>query len=126
MALILRLMNAIKTIEIRVFTGYSLLLTALSIPDDGKFLFLQKGNEGSYNFAYVDADRPSFPGYHERLLKLLKVRGVIMYDNTLWEEQWLCLIHLWLHKAENLAGRIALNSTKYWQLILASKYLKLH
>lgn len=48
------------------------------------FLFLQKGNEGSFDFAYVDADRPSFPGYHERLLKLLKVGGVIMYDNTLW------------------------------------------
>ena len=41
----------------------------------GFFLFL---------FSYVDADRPSFPGYHERLLNLLKVGGVIMYDDTLW------------------------------------------
>lgn len=35
-SMLLKLMNAKKTIEVGVFTGYSLLVTALSLPTDGK------------------------------------------------------------------------------------------
>lgn len=34
--LLLRLMNAKRTLEIGVYTGYSLLCTALALPPDGK------------------------------------------------------------------------------------------
>ncbi|CAI0377753.1 unnamed protein product [Linum tenue] len=79
MGLLIKLIDAKKTIEVGVFTGYSLLLTALSIPHDGK-----EGNEGSYDFAYVDADKVNYWNYHERLMKLVRVGGIIAYDNTLW------------------------------------------
>lgn len=39
LSMLLKLTNAKRSIEVGVFTGYSLLLTALSIPDDGKVLF---------------------------------------------------------------------------------------
>lgn len=38
MSMLLQLVDAKKTIELGVFTGYSLLRTALTIPDDGKVL----------------------------------------------------------------------------------------
>ncbi|MCD7449240.1 hypothetical protein HAX54_050678 [Datura stramonium] len=78
-ALLLKLANAKKTMEIGVFTGYSLLLTALTIPQDGKH-----ENRGSFDFAFVDADKVNYQKYHERMLHLVKVGGIIVYDNTLW------------------------------------------
>lgn len=45
---------------------------------------MQPTNEGSFDFAYVDADKTNYWNYHERLLKLVRIGGVIVYDNTLW------------------------------------------
>ncbi|XP_057420932.1 probable caffeoyl-CoA O-methyltransferase At4g26220 isoform X1 [Lotus japonicus] len=123
MALLLKLLNAKKTIEVGVFTGYSLLLTALSTPDDGKIVaidpdreayeigqpFIKRAgvqhkidfiespalpvldklledpsNVGTFEFAFVDADKHNYWNYHERLVKLVKIGGLIIYDNTLW------------------------------------------
>lgn len=36
LSMLLKLMNARKTLEIGVFTGYSLLVTALALPHDGQ------------------------------------------------------------------------------------------
>ncbi|KAM1173778.1 hypothetical protein ACFX2I_026440 [Malus domestica] len=41
-------------------------------------------NEGSFDFAFIDADKVNYWNYHERLMKLLKVGGIVVYDNTLW------------------------------------------
>ncbi|PHU19305.1 Caffeoyl-CoA O-methyltransferase [Capsicum chinense] len=121
-ALLLKLINPKKTIEIGVFTEYSLLLTALAIPQDGKATidmdrdtyemglpvikkagvehkinFIQSPalsvldelledheNRRSFDFAFVDADKDNYQKYHERLWQLLKVGGIVVYDNTLW------------------------------------------
>nr|XP_043627757.1 probable caffeoyl-CoA O-methyltransferase At4g26220 [Erigeron canadensis] len=120
---LLKLIGAKRTIEIGVFTGYSLLLTALAIPDDGKIVAIDvnresyeigrpviknagvehkidfieseaipaldklleiRENEGSFDYAFVDADKINYTNYHEKIMKLLKVNGVVVYDNTLW------------------------------------------
>ncbi|KAF4378818.1 hypothetical protein F8388_006269 [Cannabis sativa] len=123
MSIFLKVMNAKKTIEIGVFTGYSLLTTALALPRDAKITaidpnreayeiglpFIQKAgvdhkinfiesgassalddlinNEkevGSFDFAFIDANKDEYKQYHEQLVKLIKIGGVIAYDNTLW------------------------------------------
>ncbi|GAU48186.1 hypothetical protein TSUD_141750 [Trifolium subterraneum] len=123
MSILLKLLNPKKTIEIGVFTGYSLLLTALNIPNDGKItaididrktyevglpvikkaglehkidfiespalpildkLLEDPSNEGTFDFAFIDADKENYVNYHDRLIKLVKVGGLLIYDNTLW------------------------------------------
>ncbi|RZC49458.1 hypothetical protein C5167_017880 [Papaver somniferum] len=131
LSLLLKLVNAKKTLEIGVYTGYSLLVTALTLPKDGKVRFYLNSNtiaidpdrsmfevglpffkkagvehkvefiesmalpvldklledpenEGSFDFAFVDADKQNYVHYHERVLKLVRVGGMILYDNTLW------------------------------------------
>ncbi|KAL3350546.1 hypothetical protein AABB24_023142, partial [Solanum stoloniferum] len=122
--MLLKLINAKNTMEIGVYTGYSLLATALALPHDGKILamdinkenyeeiglpIIQKAgvahkidfregpalpvldllvedtnNHGTYDFIFVDADKDNYINYHKRIIELVKVGGVIGYDNTLW------------------------------------------
>ncbi|KAL1557950.1 Caffeoyl-CoA O-methyltransferase 5 [Salvia divinorum] len=124
MSMLLKLMNAKNTMEIGVFTGYSLLATALALPQDGKILAMDvtredydlglpviekagvahkidfregpalpvldelvkdSKNRGWFDFVFVDADKVNNLNYHSRLIELVKVGGVIGYDNTLWK-----------------------------------------
>ncbi|KAJ9538025.1 hypothetical protein OSB04_030758 [Centaurea solstitialis] len=39
---------------------------------------------GTYDFVFVDADKDNYINYHKRLVDLVKVGGLIGYDNTLW------------------------------------------
>eukprot|EP00850_Spirogloea_muscicola_P017715 SM000155S01644 [mRNA] locus=s155:68891:70266:- [translate_table: standard] len=124
--LLLKLMGARRTIEVGVFTGYSLLATVLALPEDGKVIalditrefygvgkpFIEKagvahkidfregpavtsldtilaedGAEGSFDFAYIDADKANYSKYYERCLRLVRVGGLVAVDNTLWSGQ---------------------------------------
>ncbi|KAK3205872.1 hypothetical protein Dsin_019918 [Dipteronia sinensis] len=123
LSMLVKLMNVKNAMEIGVFTGHSLLATALALPHDGKILALDTNREyyelglpiiqkagvahkidfregpalpvidqmlqdgkyhGTLDFIFVDADKHNYINYHKRLIELVKVGGVIGYDNTLW------------------------------------------
>ncbi|KAG0450078.1 hypothetical protein HPP92_026946 [Vanilla planifolia] len=123
LSIILKVMNAKKTLELGVFTGYSLLATALALPKDAKITaidisracyeiglpFIQAAGveqkidfiesdavlaldklieevkeDELYDFAFVDAEKSDYWIYHERLIRLVRIGGLICYDNTLW------------------------------------------
>ena len=40
--------------------------------------------EGPIDLAFIDADKPNYDGYYERVLKLLRPGGLVALDNMLW------------------------------------------
>ena len=45
---------------------------------------INAGEQGQYDFAFIDADKSGYDAYYERCLTLLRVGGLIAIDNTLW------------------------------------------
>jgi predicted O-methyltransferase YrrM len=121
MALLVRLIDARRCIEVGTYTGYSALAVALALPADGELItcdinadwadvgrpfwreagveqridlrlkpaletldeLLAQGQAGRFDFAFIDADKPSYGAYYERLLRLIRRGGLIAVDNTL-------------------------------------------
>ena len=122
MQLLLRLIGAKRTLEVGVFTGYSSLCTALTLPADGRVTacdvsaewtgiarrywveagvaekidlrlapavetldgLLADGQAGTYDFAFIDADKSNYDAYYERALRLVRKGGLLVFDNMLW------------------------------------------
>ena len=45
---------------------------------------IAEGAKGSYDFAFIDAEKTEYADYYERLLTLLRPGGLILVDNVLW------------------------------------------
>jgi predicted O-methyltransferase YrrM len=45
---------------------------------------IAEGRQGSYDFAFIDADKANYDAYYERALVLVRAGGLIAVDNVLW------------------------------------------
>ena len=45
---------------------------------------LRAPGPGSFDFAFVDADKTGYDGYYEQCLELVRPGGLVAFDNTLW------------------------------------------
>lgn len=122
MALLVKLIGAVKALEVGVFTGYSSLCTALALPAHGRIVacdvseewtsmarrywaeagvadkitlrlapaietldaLLRDGQAGTFDLAFIDADKQNYDNYYERALKLMRRGGLVIFDNMLW------------------------------------------
>jgi len=46
---------------------------------------VENGEENTFDFAFIDADKTGYDSYFELCLRLMRKGGIIAFDNTLWD-----------------------------------------
>ncbi len=46
---------------------------------------IASGQEGTFDYAFIDADKGNYNLYYERCLQLVRPGGLVAIDNTLWD-----------------------------------------
>ena len=115
--------GAKRILEVGTFTGYSSLVMAMAMPDDGSIVtcdisdeytalarefwgkagvadkielrlgpgvasldaLIAEGQAGTFDLAFIDADKTSYPDDWDRAITLLRQGGLVIADNTLFQ-----------------------------------------
>ncbi len=56
----------------------------LAAAQDTLLTLVEQGEAGTFDFAFIDADKTNYEPYYELCLELLRPGGVIAVDNVLW------------------------------------------
>ena len=119
--LLVKISGARKVVEIGTFTGFSALIIAEALPEDGRLItceinekhaeiarrYFTKSPEGakidlklkpametlkgiadgSVDFVFIDADKPSYGQYFDEAVRILHSGGLVFVDNVFWRNK---------------------------------------
>jgi len=71
---------------------------------------VDEGQAGTFDFAFIDADKMGYDTYVELCYKLLRVGGIIAVDNTLWGGK---VVSNWLNEQAGKKLEYSDESTKF-------------
>ena len=68
---------------------------------------IKEGGAGSFDMAFIDADKENYQGYFEHCLTLLRRGGLILIDNVLWDGAV-------LDASDNKSSTVAIRAFNEW------------
>jgi caffeoyl-CoA O-methyltransferase len=88
--MLIRLIRAKRVLELGTFTGYSSLVMAQALPEDGKLITCDIDPESTeiakryWKLVFIDADKKNYINYWELCVQKTRSGGLLVIDNVLW------------------------------------------